>query len=430
MKIQMKYGKRGLPFHLSDEWNVTLIKKKGLPTLKNGSDDMQLAIADPVGSNSLAEEAKGCRSACILICDITRPVPNGTILPPVIKTLTAAGIDLDNIVVLVATGLHRPNEGRELLELVNDNWVIDNVKVVNHFARNDDDHVHLGTTSRGTPVKVDRRFVEADLRMVVGLVEPHFVAGYSGGRKVIAPGICHYETITAFHTAKFFEDPRADNCIMEGNPLHEDQLEILNMVKGSLAINCVIDEHHRLSFINFGDIIDSHQQAVEFVRAYVEIPVSKKFNTVVTSSAGYPLDKTYYQTIKGIVGAKDILQPGGNLLIVSECSEGLGSSDFKAAQQRLIKLGMEGFLNDILQKRYAAVDEWNTELLLRTMRIGAVHLFSEGLSKLEAALTGVNMVTSLDEAVQKSVSKSKDKSIAVIPEGPYDIPIYRPDPTT
>ena len=430
MQVQMKYGKNGLPLVFPNDWDVTVIKKKGMPVLQSPEEKVRLALARPIGSGTLAEEAKGQNTACILICDITRPVPNGVILSGVIKELSAAGINPDNITALVATGLHRPNQGKELLELIGNQWVLDTVKVLNHFARNDDEHVYLGTTTRGTPVKVDRRFFDADIRIAVGLVEPHFVAGYSGGRKVIAPGVCHYDTITAFHTARFFEDPRADNCILEDNPLHEDQLEIVDMVQGSLAINCVIDERHRLSFINFGEVKASHEDAVRFVRKYVEIPISKKFKTVVTSSAGYPLDKTYYQTIKGIVGAKDVLEQGGNLFIVSECSEGMGSPAFVAAQKRLMKLGVTGFLKDIRDKRYADVDEWNTELQLRTMRIGDVHLFSEGLTETDAALTGVRYVASLkdlNEAIQKSVAVSNDKSIAVIPEGPYDIPVYKAD---
>jgi lactate racemase len=429
MQVRMKYGKNGLPLHFPDNWDVTVIRKKAMPLLQSPEEEVRLSFSRPIGSRTLGDEVKGHQSVCILICDITRPVPNGVILSALIKELHAADVKSDKIIVLVATGLHRPNEGKELLELVGTQWVLDTVKVFNHFGRNDDDHVYLGTTTRGTQVKVDRRFVDADVRIVVGLVEPHFVAGYSGGRKVIAPGICHHDTITAFHTARFFEDPRADNCILEGNPLHEDQLEIVDMVQGSLGINCVIDETHRLSFVNFGEIRASHDDAVRFVRRYVEIPLSRKYNTVITSSAGYPLDRTYYQTIKGIVGAKDVLEQGGNLFIVSECSEGMGSSAFVAAQKRLIRLGMKGFLEHILKKQYASVDEWNTELQLKTIRIGNVHLFSEGLSEADASLTGVHIVKSFEafsEAIQRSVAASDDRSIAVIPEGPYDIPLYRP----
>ena len=426
MQIKMYYGKKGLLLNLPDDWDITIIKKKRMPILKKPIDAVYFALKNPVGSKPLVEEAKGCNDVCILICDVTRPVPNSIILSPLIKKLLEAGIDADHITMLVATGLHRPNEGEELKELVGDDWVLNTIKIFNHFAKNDDDHIYLGTTKRGIPVKLDRRFIDADLRIVTGLVEPHFMAGYSGGRKVITPGIAHQDTITSFHSAMFLEDPNAANSVVEGNPLHEEQLEILGMIGKCLAINTVIDEERRLSFVNFGDIVKSHLAAVEYAREYLEIPIKKRFKTVITSSAGYPLDTTYYQTVKGMVGAMDLLLPGGNLFIVSECSEGLGSPEFVEAQRRLITLGNEKFLEEILAKKHASIDEWDTEMLLKPMRIGNIHLYTEGLSESELKLTGVNIVKSLDEAIRKSVEDANDKNVAVIPEGPYVIPFYKP----
>ena len=205
MNINMKYGKTGLPLDLPDDLDVTLIQKKAMPVLKDPEGAIKAAFANPVNAKALREEAKGCRSCCILICDITRPVPNGLILTPLIKELIEAGIAPDSITVLVATGLHRPNEGDELRELVGSDWVLDTVNVANHFARRDDDHEYLGTTSGGIEVRLDRRFVQADLRIVVGLVEPHFMAGYSGGRKIVAPGVAHEKTIRSFHCARVLE---------------------------------------------------------------------------------------------------------------------------------------------------------------------------------------------------------------------------------
>jgi nickel-dependent lactate racemase len=225
------------------------------------------------------------------------------------------------------------------------------VRVENHYARNDEDHVLIGATkTRGTVVRLDKRFVEADLKIVTGLVEPHFMAGYSGGRKVIAPGLAHAETITTFHSARFMADPNASNCNFEGNPLHEEQLEIVRMLGDAFALNTVIDEERRPSFVNFGEIVVSHLAAVEFARGYSEVPVPRRFHTVVTGAAGYPLDATYYQTVKGMVGPIDILAPGGRLIIASDCSEGIGSEEFVEAQRRLVRLGPDKFLESILLK--------------------------------------------------------------------------------
>jgi nickel-dependent lactate racemase len=423
--IELDYGRGGLPVALPDDLDLTLIRKPAMPLLPDPDAAVRSALAQGVGCAPLVEIARGKRSACIAICDITRPVPNRLLLRPLIETLLAAGIAADAISVVVATGLHRPNEGEELAELVGDRWVLQTVKVENHFARNDDDHVTLGATrTRGTVVRLDRRFVEADLRIVTGLVEPHFMAGYSGGRKVIAPGLAHAETITTFHSARFMADPNAANCNLDRNPLHEEQLEIVAMVGDAYAVNTVIDEERRLAFVNFGEVIASHLQAVEVARRYAEVAVPRRFSTVVTSAAGYPLDKTYYQTVKGMVGPIDVLAPGGTLIVASECSEGIGSPEFLAAQRRLVALGPKAFLASILQRSHAAIDEWQSQMQLKPMALGTVQLFT-GLDPDDHLATGVEIVDSVAEAVAASVARHGDRAVAVIPEGPYVVPFYR-----
>lgn len=428
MQLELNYGRGTLPVEFGTELDLSVVRKPTMPVLPDPQAAIRTALSQPIGSAPLAELAKDARSACIAICDITRPVPNGLFLPLLIRQLLDAGIAAENITVLVATGLHRPNEGEELAELVGDNWVLETVKVCNHFARNDDDHVDLGKTkTRGTVVRLDRRFVEADIRIATGLVEPHFMAGYSGGRKVIAPGLAHAETITTFHNAHFMTNPAAANCNFDGNPLHEEQLEIMAMLGDVLALNTVIDEQRQLSYVSFGEVLASHMAAVDFVRNYAEVPLPRRFNTVVTSCAGYPLDKTYYQTVKGMVGAIEILEPGGNLIIASECSEGMGSSEFVEAQQRLLKLGEEGFMQSILAKSHAAVDEWQSQMLLKATAVGKLHLYSTGLKPELHKLTGVEVIDSISDAVQASVAQHNDPAVAVIPEGPYVVPFHRPE---
>ena len=426
MKIHMKYGKTGLSLDLPGDIDVTLIQKEAMPVLKDPEGAIKAAFANPVSGKTLREEAKGCRSCCILICDITRPVPNGLILPLLVQELVDAGMALGAITILVATGLHRPNEGDELRELVGSDWILGNVIVANHFARRDDDHEFIGTTSGGIEARLDRRFIQSDLRIVVGLVEPHFMAGYSGGRKIVAPGIAHEKTIRELHCARILEDCRAANCIVEGNPLHAAQIEIVQMVGRCLAVNTVIDEDRRISFVNFGEIEESHREAVSFVRPYAEIKLKSRFKTVVTSSAGYPLDKTYYQTIKGMVGALDILEPGGDLIIVSACSEGIGSPEYAEAQVCLTDEGPEAFLRGIIEKKYAAIDEWQTEMQVKAMKRANIFLYTEGLTKEQQALTGVTMIESPLAAVAESVKAKGDRRVAVIPEGPYVIPLFVP----
>ena len=426
MQIVMKYGRKGLPIELPDGLKVEVIKKKAMPILKDPAAALRSVLSHPVGCKPLSKEVKGIKNICIAICDITRPVPHGTVLPVLIQELIDAGVSPASITLLVATGLHRPNEGEELRELIGSDWVLETVRVVNHFAKNDEDHDDLGITPRGMPVRIDKRFVNAEMRIVVGLIEPHFMAGYSGGRKVIVPGIAHQDTIRVLHSTRMLENEGVANCRLDGNPIHEEQMTVVKMVGRSLALNTVIDEDRRLSFVNFGDIEKSYLAAVAFARPYFEIPVARKYNTVITSSAGYPLDRNYYQTIKGMVGVADIVKPGGNLFIVSECSEGLGTPEYAESQARLINVGMEKFLEETSQRQFASIDEWESIMQIKAMKTGTIHLYSECLTKEEQALTGVKVVTSLTEAIKRSVEEKKDNHVAVVPEGPYVISLYRP----
>ncbi|MGB7184781.1 MAG: nickel-dependent lactate racemase, partial [Burkholderiaceae bacterium] len=406
-RIELAFGQSGLWVDLPAGCSPTIIRKPVMPVTDDGASLIQQALAEPIGSLPLGTLARGAKTACILICDITRPVPNGLFLRPLIERLFNAGIPADGITVLVATGLHRPNLGAELEEVLGDPWVQQHVRVENHDARDESAQAMLGQTIKHqVPVGLNRRFVEADIKIATGLVEPHFMAGYSGGRKVIAPGVAHHKTIRTFHSARFMESEFATSCNLDNNPLHETQLEIVQMLDGPvLGLNTVLDEHRNLVFASFGEIIESHLAAVAYARRSCEVAVGRKFRTVVTSSAGYPLDKTYYQTVKGMVTPLDILEDGGELIIVSACSEGFGSPEFRAAQERLVSLGAGGFLQSIEQKHLADIDEWQTEMQLKPMRVGRIHLYSPGLDADDRHATGVEMVDNVAQAIAASIKR-------------------------
>ena len=408
---------------LPDSLDVTVIRKPNMPLVSDphGATGACLAAVETL--------ARDCRTACILVCDITRPVPNGLFLRPLVEQLIAAGIDRKNILILIATGLHRPNEGDELASVIEDDWILNNIPIANHMARNDQAHVDLGVTGSGTPVKLDRRFIDADFKVATGLVEPHFMAGWSGGRKVIAPGIAHADTIRTLHSARFIEDPLTRECNLEGNPLHDEQIEIVSMVRDRCrseiyALNTVIDEARQLAFVNFGEIASSHSEAARFADRYCVVSVQKKFDVVVTSAAGFPLDLTYYQAIKGFVTPLDILKDDATLVVASECAEGIGSDSFRASQRSLLNEGPHAFMRRIEKKRLADIDEWETEMQLKATRATRVQLYSEGLRGEDRTLTGVDMVDSLQAAVDKSIARTIEPSVAIIPEGPYVVPRF------
>jgi len=427
-QVDLAYGLGGLTVTLPEGVVPTVIRKKPLPKIPDPAAALADALARPIGSPALADLARGRRSACILICDITRPVPNQLFLRPMIETLLAGGIPADRITILVATGLHRAGDAAEIAELVgHDQWVLDHARIVNHDARDRMSLVDLGVTpTRGVPVWINRLLIEADLRIATGLVEPHFMAGWSGGRKVVAPGVAGEDTIRTFHSAAFMGDLLAVECNLDGNPLHEEQLQIGALVGELYALNTVIDEARDLSYVNFGEIRASHQAAVDFVRPYAVVETPRRYHTIVTSGAGYPLDKTYYQTIKGMVTARNILEPGGTMIVASEISEGFGSPEFRLAQRQLVNLGPDRFLEMLQAKHFADVDEWQTEMLLKPTAIGRIQLYTQGLTEDERADTGVELIDSVETAIAESVARSGDPAVAIVPEGPYVIPQFVP----
>ncbi|MBW2064405.1 MAG: nickel-dependent lactate racemase [Deltaproteobacteria bacterium] len=425
MKLDLLYGRDGLTADIPDDIDVTVIRKRPMTPLSDPQRSVLDALNNPVESEPLSKVAAKGKTACILICDITRPVPNGIILPPLVDTLVRSGVSKEDILILVATGLHRPNEGDELKEIVGSEEIFNEIRIENHFARDRGAHVDLGKTSSGIPIMLDRRFVEADIKIAVGLVEPHFMAGYSGGRKVVAPGVAYQDTILMFHTAKILEHCKSANCVIDGNPLHETLIEIVRNVGGILAVNVVIDEERQIGFVNFGDIQASHLLAIDFMRKYAEVPIPRKFKVVITTSAGYPLDRTYYQTVKGMVGVIDILEPGGTIIIASECSEGMGSAEFVEAQRLLCRIGPDEFMSILYGRDKALIDEWQTEMLLKALHVGKIQFYTTKLRQEDRKDVYVELIPSIEEALDRHINTQGLKEVAVVPEGPYVIPLFQ-----
>jgi lactate racemase len=426
MRCTLRYGIQGLALDLPDSWNVTLVTRRPMPAIAEPRGCIETALASPIGAAELTREARGSKRACIMICDVTRPAPNGLILRPLIERLLDAGLRPPGITVLVATGLHRPNEGAELAAVVGDPWVASHATLANHFARRDEDHVTLGTTSQGVPVRIDRRVVDAEVRIAVGLVEPHFMAGWSGGRKLVLPGCAHADSITALHATRMLENLRAESCSLEGNPLHDAQSEALQMLGRTLAVSVVINDARELSFAGYGETGESLAAAIAFADPYARVAVPAAFPVVLSTGAGFPLDATYYQAVKGICAGASILEPGGHLFVAASCAEGLGSRDFRAAQERLCRIGKDAFRADARSRERASIDEWQTVMLLKALDTGTVHLSTESLSRDDIAITGAVPVTHLVDELAAAVEAAEGRRLAILPEGPYTSAFVQP----
>lgn len=417
MRVKLEYGKTGLEIEVPDERIVRTLSYKDATPLTEPVADLDRLLAAPLGTPPLAELAKGRKSACILICDVTRPVPNELILTPVLRTLEASGIPRDQITILVATGLHRPNEGEEMVELVG-RRIAETYRCENHFGKQLDDHVYLGDSPRGVPIWIDRRYVEADLKIATGLIEPHFMAGFSGGRKLICPGIAALETVKIWHGPKFLEHPNADNGILLGNPVHEENTWIARRAGCDFIVNVVIDAKRRpLKFVA-GDMVAAFEEGVEFVRGVVVDKCPQEVDVVITSSAGYPLDTTFYQSVKAMNGALSIVKQGGTIIVAASMSEGIGSPEFQSLFKE--NASPQAFVERILSTDYFVMDQWQLEEMAKACRKAKIKVVTHGLPKETLDGLFVESAPTVEIALAESLAEyGPDARVAVIPKGPY-----------
>ena len=421
MRVTLDYGKTGLDVELPDGNIVGPLSIQPMEPLADPAGAVAAKVASPTGTQPLLELARGRTSACIAICDITRPVPNQVILECLLPTLEAAGIPRQEILVLIATGMHRPNEGDELVELVGAE-IAANYRVENHHGTIRDEHTYLGESPRGVPVWIDSRYVEADLKITTGLIEPHLMAGFSGGRKLICPGLAALETVKVWHGPDFIEHPKADCGILEGNPVHEENTAIGQMAGCDFIVNVTLDEQRRVTGVVAGDMIDAFQEGVELIRGVVTAEVSEACDVVVTSSAGYPLDTTFYQAVKGLTGALPIVKEGGRIIIAAGLSEGVGSPEFQSLFEE--NSSLEVFMERILGKDYFVMDQWQLEELAKVLRKAKVTFVSDGLTAQRLGELFVEAAESVEDAVAGALEDyGPDARIAVIPKGPYVLPV-------
>src|SRR5262249_41752647 len=378
------------------------------------------ALNKPIGTPPLSQIARGRRDACILVCDITRPVPDRLILPPLLRTLEQEGIARRDILILIATGLHRPNEGAELREMLGHD-IAAQYRVENHHGKALDEHDYLGETPNGVPVWLDKRYLRADLRITTGLIEPHLMAGYSGGRKGICPGIAALETVKVWHGPRFLEHPKADCGYLDGNPVHEENTRIAKMAGCDFIVNVCLDGQRRITWVGAGDMEQAWLEGVRFVEHAVRVPVAQPLDIVVTSCAGYPLDTTFYQAVKGMTGALPIVKRGGTIILAASLTEGLGSPEFQRVMAE--NPDLKTFKQRILGEDYFVMDQWQLEELAKVVERCKVKVVTQGLTAETLRRCYVGPAPSVEDAVAACLREyGSSARIGVIPKGPYVLP--------
>ena len=419
MRVALDYGKAGIEAEVPDD--AEILSMAPMPGLDRIEERLFESLRTPSGAAPLLDLARGRSDACVVISDITRPVPNSVILPPILATLENAGMARDAITILIATGLHRPNEGEELLELVGPE-IAQEYRIENHRARDRGSLAYVGETSAGAPIWVDRLYLEADLKIATSLIEPHLMAGYSGGRKAICPGLMGVDTVKVLHGPELMGHPGSAEGIIEGNPFHQQALEVARTVGVDFTLNVAMNEERRITGIFCGDLEKAHAEGVEFVEEAALATVDEAVDVVVTTSAGFPLDLTFYQAVKGMTSVLPILREGGTIVIAASCDEGLGSREF--SELLLQTSGLEEFAEKLESPDFFVVDQWQLQELCKVLATARVKLYSPKIARdYGATLPMVDVVPSVEAGITEAFRGSRgNPRVAVVPKGPYVLP--------
>ena len=425
--VSLLYGRSGAVLRLPAA--ATVLQGQHVPPLPEPQEAVRRALQAPIGTPSLAEllRHRAPRSLAITVSDITRPVPNREFLPVLLDTVQAAGIPLSAVVVVIGTGMHRPSTAEERERIVGPD-VLERCEVLDHRA----DAAETLTTLSTTPlVRLCRRFAEADFRIVTGYIEPHFMAGFSGGRKGVCPALVDLATVQRFHGFETLHDPRADNGRLEGNPCHRIALEVARLVGVDFLFNVAVTRDRRLAGIFCGDLVQAHETGCRQVAEWTRSRVASPYDLVISNGGGYPLDQTYYQTVKGMCGALPALGPASTLLLLSACTEGLGS---RAYAELLSEYGRDWqrFLRDAAARpNDTRLDQWQLQMQCRVLdRIGPERLLlaTDGVAAADLAHLALTPVPGSGDAsaraqrfVDEFVAARPGARIAVVPEGPYTL---------
>jgi len=416
MKTRFAFGKHGIEVMVPDEIRCEVVRRRAARALGGVAGALDAALDGPIGCEPLARLAAGKRTAAIAVCDITRPAPNRVTLPPLLKRLEEAGIGVEGIAILIATGLHRAAT-REELDAILGPEIAAKYRVASHDARDLAAHRALGVTRRETPVYIDERFVAADLHITLGLVEPHMMLGFSGGRKMIAPGLGSQETIKALHSSRFVREPLATEGSIAGNPLHDELLKIAAMARHDFILGVTLTREREISGVFAGHPVKAHAAAVEFFERTSLTVLDEPADAAITSAGGYPPDLTFYQCIKGLSAAQHVVKPGGRILLLGECTEGAGSAEY--ARQLKAYPGYTRFLESILDTE-VKIDQWQLEQLALAGLRNELLFYTPGVAKDEMGSLGAMAFGNLGEAVAAlAEGLAPGARVALLPQGPY-----------
>jgi len=424
MKIKLAYGKTGLEISLPDDVSVTVVEPEYVDGLLDQAGALRDALRRPIGSPPLKALVKPSDKVGIAFSDITRPTPNHLILPALLGEL--AHVPDEQIVLFNSTGTHRPNTEAELRGMLGDE-IVDRYRIVQNDASDRDSHVLVGRTISGNDAWIHREFVECDVRIPTGFIEPHFFAGFSGGGKAIMPGLALLETVMRNHNAKNLDSPLACWGITHGNPVWEEIREVAAMVQPTFLLNVTLNRDQQITGVFAGDFEEAHAQGCAFVKEKAMVPVQEPYDIVIGSNSGYPLDLNLYQSVKGMSAASQVVKEGGSIIIAADCWDGIPDHG-EYAQLLLEAKSLESLLETIRAPGFQRQDMWEAHIQALICLKADVYFYSHNLSdeQIEGALLRpcCDIEATIAELLQKHGPRA---TICVLPEGPQTIPYIRAD---
>ena len=418
MLVNLAYGRTGLPVEFPDN-RTTVIEPAYLEGLPDQRGAIREALRHPHGTAALHDLVGADQTVAISVCDVTRPMPSGTVLPVVLDALSH--VPVDQIAIMIASGTHRATTRDELVEMLGAD-VVDRHRLVVHDAFDDAELVSLGDVEPQIPVWLNRTWSEADVRITTGFVEPHFFAGFSGGPKMVAPGLAGFKTIMRLHDAEMIGHQDARWGITDGNPIHDGIRRIAALSRVDFSVDVAINRDRQITHVVAGELFTVHRSVRAVVRRNAMQAFSSPFDVVVTTNSGYPLDQNLYQTVKGMSAAAQVVKPNGVIVCAAECVDGYPDHGeyLDILTQRDSADGLLQMINAAGHNRH---DQWEVQVQAQIQQRADVLLKTDGLSDEQVRSAHLTPIDDVGAATVDALSRSgPDARVCVLPEGPQTIP--------
>ena len=421
MDIRLDYGKTGLPLTLPDDAQVTVISPVFVPALADPMAALRDALQHPLQSAPLRERVSASDTVAIVFSDLTRPTPDHLMIPAILAEL--AHVPAKNIVLCNALGTHRENTYDELVQMLGKE-IVDTYRIEQNNCFDPSTQVHLGTSSRGHDIWINRVYMEADVKILTGFIEPHFFAGFSGGGKAVMPGMAGQRTVLGNHDAGMIGNPNAAYGVTYGNPIFEEAREVAQQTNPTFLLNVTLNRDKQITGVFAGDLVATHDTGIVFAREKTMVPVDGLFDIGITTNSGYPLDLNLYQCGKGMSAAAQVVREGGSIIMAAECSDGIPDHGLFGQMLHAARSPQELY-DAVLALDEPKQDQWASQIQARIQIKTDVYLYSERFT--DAETRAALLVPCNDVATTVADLRGKygrDARICVLPEGPQTIPYY------